>query len=99
MSCEYCRHESIAYRHWKDGQNRDHYYKVAETIPYDECQVDADPVLSWWVEPHVIDWAGHRARLCLTAYDTEGYEIEISIPVKYCPMCGRELPRTKVVDE
>lgn len=99
MSCEYCRHRSIAYTHHKDDKGRDVYTKVAETIPYDEePNVDAEPMISWWMEPETIDWAEHRPRLCVGAYDSDGEEVCISIPINYCPMCGEKLPSVSEVD-
>lgn len=97
MSCKYCEHESMAYHHWKDEQGRDHYDKVAVTIPFDEeSGEDAEPVISWWVEPNVIDWADHLPRLCVSAYDADGGELCVSIPIRFCPMCGRELPKAEL---
>jgi len=97
MSCKYCKHESTAYRHWVDVFGRDHYEKVAETIPFDdESGDDCEPVLSWSVDPNVIDWADYLPRFCVTAYDTDGNEICISVPIRFCPMCGRELPKARL---
>ena len=94
MSCEYCKHETIAYRHWMDADGCDNYDRVAEVIPYDDCDIDdADPVISWWLDPRSVDWAGHLPRLCISAYDADGDEECISIPIRYCPMCGRKLPK------
>ena len=96
MSCKYCEHESMSYVHHKDEQGRDVYTRIAEPFEYDELgsDMDVDPVLSWWHEPDVIDWADHLPRLCITAYDQDGNEECISIPVRHCPACGRKLPKT-----
>ena len=99
MSCKYCEHESMAYRHWKDERG-DHYDRVAEVIPFDEeSGEDAEPVISWWVGQDVLDWADHLPRLCVSAYDADGDETCISVPIRFCPMCGRELPRAKLGGE
>lgn len=92
MSCKYCKHESIAYKHVKDEENRDLYIRVAEPMPYDDCDIrDAEPMISW-PDADIIDWADHMPRLCVGAYDTDGGEECISIPIRFCPMCGRKLP-------
>lgn len=92
MSCKYCKHESIAYNHVKDEEGRDLYIRVAEPMPYDDCSIrDAEPMISW-PDASIIDWADHLPRLCVGAYDTDGGEECISIPIRFCPMCGRKLP-------
>ncbi len=93
MACKYCEHESMAYSHHKDKSGRDLYQRVAEEIPYDDGDIgDAEPMISWCIEPSVIDWADHLPRLCIAAYDRDGDECELSIPIRHCPMCGRRLP-------
>jgi hypothetical protein len=102
MSCKYCEHESLAYVHRKDEQGRDWYDKVAETIPFDDdSPADAEPMISWWVTPDVLDWANNLPRLCVSAYDSDGEETCISVPIRFCPMCGRELPKARpaVIEE
>ena len=88
MSCKYCRHESKAYQVFIDEGRRVHYDRVAEVIPYDNCGLsNARPVISWYVGPDEVDWADHLPRLCVNTY---------SIPIRYCPFCGRELPRAGI---
>lgn len=100
MACEYCRHESRAYSHHKDKLNRDVYKRVAELIPYDDCNMDdAGPMISWCVGKDVIDWADHLPRLCVMTYDLDGDDVEVAIPIRYCPMCGRKLPTCLEVGE
>ena len=100
MACEYCKHESLSYTHHKDELNRDIYTRIAEPMPYDDCDIDdPEPMISWCVEPHVIDWADHLPRLCVTAYDSDGDEDCVCIPIKFCPMCGRKLPTSLEVSE
>ena len=92
MSCKYCKHESIAYKHVKDVGGYDLYVRVAEPMPYDDCNIkDAEPMISWPLAG-IIDWADHMPRLCVGAYDMDGGEECISIPIRFCPICGRELP-------
>lgn len=92
MSCEYCEHRSIAYRHYRDDNGRDKYERVAEPIPYDDdMQFDPEPMLSW-PEPGEVEWADRKPRLCVGAYDMDGEEVCISIKVNYCPMCDEKLP-------
>ena len=99
-ACKYCKHESMAYSHHKDELNSDVYTKVAETIPYDDCGFDdAEPMISWCVGPSILDWTDHLPRLCVTACDTDGDELCISIPIRNCPMCGRKLPTCSEVSE
>ena len=100
MACKYCRHESMSYIHYKDGMNRDVHEAVAEEIPYDDGSIEAaEPMISWCVGKDVLDWADHLPRLAVTAYDADGYESEVSIPIRYCPMCGRKLPTCLEVGE
>lgn len=62
MSCEYCEHRSIAYRHYRDDNGRDKYERVAEPIPYDDdMQFDPEPMLSW-SEPGEVEWADRKRR-------------------------------------
>ena len=91
MSCEYCKHESLAYKETRDERGNLRI-EVAKQIPYDDCDIhDAWPAISW-PEPDIIDWADHLPRLCITAHDQDGEEDCISIPIRFCPMCGRKLP-------
>lgn len=97
MSCKYCKHESMAYHYWKDEQGCGHCEKVAEAIPFDDGSYDdAEPMISWWIEPEVIDWADHLPRFCVNAYNADGEDVCISVPIRFCPMCGRELPKAKL---
>jgi hypothetical protein len=91
MSCEYCKHESLAYNHVKDEDGNDLYIRVAKPMPYDDCNIDdPEPVLSW-PKPEIIDWADHKPRLCVSVYDQDGDEVCVAIPVNFCPQCGRLL--------
>jgi len=95
MACEYCKHESLAYNHVKDEDGKDLYIRVATPMPYDECLIGhAEPMLSW-PNPDVLDWADGLPRLCVTAYDHDGEEEVVAVPVRFCPQCGRELPRRR----
>lgn len=77
LSHAWMQHESLAYNHYKDRFGRDVYQRVTEEIPYDDGDVDD---------------AEHLPCLCVTAYDSDGDECELSIPIRHCPMCGRRLP-------
>lgn len=100
MSCEYCCHEGVAYEHHKDEQGRDVYARVATPLMYDDGAgaEDAEPMISWAPEDAIaIDYADHAPRLCVTAYNQDGDEICIAIPIIHCPICGRRLPTCKEV--
>lgn len=98
-ACEFCKHESLAYHHSKDKEGCDIETRVAVPMPYDDCGVDdATPMLSW-PEPGVLDWADHKPRLCISAYDSDGMDECIAIPVNFCPMCGRKLPASTEASE
>lgn len=86
MSCKYCEHETVAYRTWRDPQGRMQSEKLAESMPFEvDYGFDPEPTISWDGRP----W------LCVTAYDVDGCEACISIPIRFCPMCGRELPKSE----
>ena len=93
--CAYCRHESQAYVCGEDGA----YRRVAEELLHDDCCcVDAEPVISWSERnARTGDYADHAPRLIISAYDSDGDECNIAIPIDYCPKCGRRLPKTTEV--
>lgn len=92
MSCEYCEHESGAYSYHKNELNHDIYGRVAKVLPCD--YEDAEPMISWVEHCNLLS-GKHDVipYICVDAYDMYGEEICISLPINFCPVCGRELPR------
>lgn len=87
MSCEYCKHRSVAYEHRLTEDGHIEYDKLAETLPHN---IEADDDVREYLEPEpVISWWQGKPYLCVNLSDED--ESLVSIEITHCPMCGEAL--------
>ena len=98
--CRYCRHEGPAYDRVMDEDGHALLVRRAEPLPYDVYpsygEIEPEPKI-WFGGipygnvPNVRD--DGMPTLTITASDDCGDDVDIDIPIRFCPRCGRKLPR------
>ena len=81
--CEYCNRFTV-------GNTEE---LANKTLSYEECDfLNPSPVLTWLPTFDVPGRVCYLPCLSIEAYDREGFDEDVFVKVKHCPMCGRELP-------